>query len=82
MASHCQQLSVAAIAAPGPGHGAERQPAGGAAQAFTELIVVNGAVQFDWVGWLEIGHSMDRAARVISILLLDGSSVVWGVHRL
>ena len=54
----------------------------GAAEAFTGLIVVDGTVQFDWVGWLVIGHSMDRAARVISILLLDGSSVVWGVHRL
>ena len=53
-----------------------------AAEAFTGLIVVNGAVQFDWGGWLVIRHSIDGAARVISNLPLNGSSVVRAVHRL
>ena len=46
-----------------------------AAEAFTGLIILDGAVQFDLVGWLVIGHSMDRAARVIS-------SFFWMVRQL
>ena len=32
-----------------------------AAEAFTGLIVVNGTVQLDWLGWLVIRHNLDGA---------------------
>ena len=60
----------------------DRGPEIAAAQTFTRLVVVNGAVQTDRLALNAVGHSFQVAACVIPIFPVDGPLLIWAVNRL